>query len=384
MKLTVEGKTMARALDLVRGALPAKSTLPIVGTVHLIARRETEPFDRGVLTLKTTDLEQAIRAEIPCAITEPGERCILGAKLIEVVKELAHYDELRLEGTGVGGLQVRAKSGRWSITGLDPQDFPKVDPGETTATATVKAESLATAIRSVAFAASDDEVRFALNGIRVRIAPTRAQLTATDGHRMVELFVPLERGPEAPLPDIILPSNAIRGLLGLLKGRDVATLSLSRNYLHVDVEGGALSARLIEGQYPNSDAVLTEARKREHHAVIAASDLARALRQASVMAEARNKPAKLEFGPEALVIRSQATELGEAEVITPLAWQAVPPRESITVGLNAGYLLEYLGIVSGDLVIGVKDGMSPMFVTGKPTEDGQATAPDYVLMPMRL
>ena len=72
-----------------------------------------------------------------------------------------------------------------------------------------------------------------------------------------------------------------------------------------------MTARLIEGQFPNYEAVIPKGHPGK--LVIARGALTAALRRVSVMAEERNKPVKLILAPAALRLTAASQDLGEAE-----------------------------------------------------------------------
>jgi DNA polymerase-3 subunit beta len=387
MKATVDGKSLQRGLELVAGALETRSTLPVLATVHMTARQTQPPLTAGMLQLYTTDLEQAIVVDVPADVTEPGERCVGGSKLIQVVKELAGA-ELRLSHDGKGsetGIQIRTTSGRWSINGFGAEDFPVLASLSDGDAIMVKAETLASALKSTAFAASHDEVRYVLNGLRLRVHGKQAWLAATDGHRLVELELPLEKGLEGDQRDVIIPSAAVRSLLTLLRGRQDAQLHLRGeivNNLDVVVEGGRLSARLVEGVFPNTDAIFQGSQGRETIARLATADLVAALRQAFVMADERSHSTRMTFGATTLTLKSATGDQGEAEIELPITWQGKPAE--VAIGVNARYVLDWLEFAPERITVAMKDATSPLLFNGQETEGGGKTAPAYVVMPLRI
>jgi DNA polymerase III subunit beta len=65
MKLTCEARMLAKALGAVARAVPARTTLPVLGHVLLEASGER-------LTLATTELEIGVRTSIAAAVEAPG------------------------------------------------------------------------------------------------------------------------------------------------------------------------------------------------------------------------------------------------------------------------------------------------------------------------
>jgi len=376
MKATIDHKALRDGLELVASALGQQRTLPVLGMIRVTANRE-----QGGLQLHTTDLEQALVTTVPAVVERDGEYCVNGAKFVQVVKELPGPVVLSRE-TDKTSVTLRSGSVRCSIVGLGAEDFPALSKLEETTPIVVKAELLAQAIRNTQFAVSKDEARYALNGIRFLLSGKQAILAATDGHRLVDTALPLEKGWDGEKREIIVPKGALKSLLAIVKGHQDVELRLTGSYLDVVAEESRLSARLVEGQFPNIEAVKPKRSAERPEATLSSKALKTALRQASLMAEERNHPAKLTFETGKLTIASSSADAGDAEIVVPdIAWTGQAP---VTIGVNATYLLDWLELAPGEIVVSVKDAMSPLLLNGVPTPEGHKTAPEYVVMPMRI
>jgi DNA polymerase-3 subunit beta len=135
-----------------------------------------------------------------------------------------------------------------------------------------------------------------------------------------------------------------------------------------------MTARLIEGQFPNYEAVIPK--NHPGKLVISRAALASALRRVSVMAEERNKPVKLALAPAVLRLTASSQDLGEAEETLDVDYAG----EEVTIGFNSRYLLDAIGPVEGDqIVLEFKDALSPGVVRSA-SDQGYCC----VIMPMRI
>src|SRR5207302_8636416 len=134
-----------------------------------------------------------------------------------------------------------------------------------------------------------------------------------------------------------------------------------------------MTARLIEGQFPNYEAVIP----RTHPARLTTSRgaLSSALRRVAVMAEERNKPVKLALSPASLKVSASSQELGEAEEILDVEYAG----EEMVIGFNSRYLLEAMAALEKDQVVPeIKDAQSPGVIK---SVEGEGYC--CVIMPMR-
>jgi len=95
-----------------------------------------------------------------------------------------------------------------------------------------------------------------------------------------------------------------------------------------------MTARLIEGQFPNYEAVIPKGHPGK--LVISRTALAGALRRVAVMAEERNKPVKFVLAPAALKLSASSADLGEAEETLDVDYGGA----EVTIGFNSKYVLD--------------------------------------------
>jgi DNA polymerase-3 subunit beta len=300
-----------------------------------------------------------------------GVVVVNAAKLTALAKETAG-DTLELATGADSMMSVKGGGGRWRLQTMPGDDFPPLPEHKAGTTARVKTSSLLTGIRRVAYAASTDEARYALNGLDARLQGAALQLTATDGHRLTRVAVPLEE-PATAAP-VIIPRAALKTLESVFKGAgDEATVALSDNWLDVAADNARVGCRLIEGAFPNADAVIPK----EHPVTVRVSNkaLAEALRKVVFLSEERNHPVKLMFKGAELKVFANSTEHGDAEVTLPLSAGEV--AQEIAIGFNASYVSDYLGVAPSEVSIALKDALSPALFTGE-------GAPLYVVMPLRI
>jgi DNA polymerase III subunit beta len=135
-----------------------------------------------------------------------------------------------------------------------------------------------------------------------------------------------------------------------------------------------MTARLIEGQFPNYEAVVPKSHP--GRLVISRAALTSALRRVAVMAEERNKPVKFMLAPSALKLSASSQDLGEAEETLDVDYGGA----EVTIGFNSRYLLDAISPIEKDQVIlEFKDGLSPGVIRSA-DDEGYCC----VIMPMRI
>jgi len=200
-------------------------------------------------------------------------------------------------------------------------------------------------MRRVLFSMSREETRYYLNGVAILVDPQgQALVAATDGHRLATC--PVGAAPAGSAGSII--PSPIAGWLGR-QGQepDACTFDPGRARVRVELPGMVLSAKLIDGTYPDIFRVIPQGARPafavERHRVL------RALRRIRAFSPSCFKGVRLVAeGGHLTVTMSDAGEGCTARETVPLASGAAAGR--FEAGYNVGYLCSALGALQGDLV----------------------------------
>jgi DNA polymerase-3 subunit beta len=236
----------------------------------------------------------------------------------------------------------------------------------------LEAKELREMLAETSFAVSHDESRYALNGVFFSLQPKAIQLVATDGHRLALARRSLEGAGQGRSG--IVPRKAVHEVARILGAGENVQVALSGNQFALRMPSVLLTARLIEGQFPNYEQVLPKGHPTR--LTLAREAVAAALRRVSVLSEERAKPVKLMLSPGALKFSAQSPELGEAEETMPVDYAG----EEVSIGFNSRYLLDALSPITDEqVVMELKDGTSPGVLRTAGSEEYLC-----VIMPMRI
>lgn len=334
---------LARLLGSVIKAVETRNTIPILGTVRLIA-------DGTTLTVTGTNLDVEIAGSVPATGTLSA--CV-DAKLLSGIVSKAG-SEISME-TDTGQLVVKSGRSRFKLPTLPVEDFPSFNHGDFPVTFEA---DLAALFAPVAFAMSAEETRYYLNGIYLE--PTAA--TATDGHRLAHA--------KADLPafqPIIVPRKTV----GILP-KGSATVSVSTTKIRVSSGDTTLTSKLIDGNFPDYQRVIPT--QNDKIVLVDRAALASAVARVATVSGERGRAVKLEVVPGAINLSVR----GDAEATDSV--EADYSGEPIEIGFNAAYLSELLANLTGETVrIALNDAGSPTLFTS--ADDDRVRA---VLMPMRV
>jgi len=172
----------------------------------------------------------------------------------------------------------------------------------------------------------------------------------------------------------IVPRKAIIEIMRVLGAGEDVQIAITENQFVLQMPSFVMTARLIEGQFPNYEAVIPKTHP--GRLVVSRSAFAAALRRVAVMAEDRNKPVRLALTPTALRLTASSQDLGEAEEVLEVEYHG----GELVIGFNSRYLLDAISAVEREqIVLELKDSLSPGVIKSV-EEEGYCC----VIMPMRI
>jgi DNA polymerase-3 subunit beta len=364
MDVILDRDAFLKGLQMVQNIVEPRQTLPILANVLL----ETE---EGTVRVTATDLEVGARVSVPARVVGKGAITVSARKLAEIVKELPAA-AVALKVHENAGVSLRCGGVTYKLVGMPPDDFPPVVPASPAAWLTLEAKTLRDMLTQTSFAISHDETRYALNGVLFALAGTEMRLVATDGHRLALSTRTLgEIG--RPVTGIV-PRKAIAEVMRVLGAGEDVQLGITDNQFVLQMPNFVMTARLIEGQFPNYEAVIPKGHPGK--LVIGKGALASGLRRVAVMAEERNKPVKIALAPAVLKLTASSQDLGEAEETLDVDYAG----DELTIGFNSKYVLDAIAPIEHEqIVLEFKDALSPGVVRS-PVDEGYCC----VIMPMRI
>jgi DNA polymerase III subunit beta len=367
------GKTvLLRELNLLQGVVEKKNTIPILSNILI------ETVNESSISLVATDLDVSLQTQCQADVTKPGALVLQARKLFDIVRYLPDA-EINFIKEDNDWVKVICGASEFKIVGQAKEHFPST-PNSADSGLVIQAATLHNLISRTVYAITQEESRYALNGSLFLMSDDKLQMVATDGHRLAlaaSSFEPAAADKKADPLRVIIPKKALNELLKLTAGSD-DTLEFSKddNHLFFKLGHRQLTSRMLAGQFPNYELVLP---KNNDKLIPLNSDkITQAIRRASLMADERSHGVKFELSNGRLNITSQSADVGEAKETIPIDYTG----ENLTIGFNAQYLLDFLGVVGTEEVIfEFKDEQSPALL--RPSENGQYDY-RYVAMPMRL
>jgi len=367
MEFRIAADELKRALYRAQGIVERKTTMPILSNVLVNATKA------GV-QITAFDLDVGIVSEHPAEVTKPGSLTLSAKTVFDIVQNLpeAHLTVRKLPNQYA---ELTSGSAHFKIVGMSPEEYPKLPREESAPLVPVSGQVLLEMIKKTSFAISSDETRYILNGVFFEPRDGKVRMVATDGHRLalVERALP---GDFKLKSGVIIPRKGLYELRRLLDEAPDAECSLgfAENSALFKKPGLTMVMRLIDGQFPEYQRVIPKEGDRKVQ--IPRVRFLEALKRIALLSVDKSNAVKLALSSNQLRISSQNPDLGEAKDDLEVAYGA----GEVTIGFNARYLTDVLGVLEGDEV---------SFELGDDHSPGVLHAPGdrsytAVVMPMRV
>jgi DNA polymerase-3 subunit beta len=367
MEIIVRKNDLVRELHLVQGIVERKNSIPILGNVLAEAKG-------GELRISATDLDVSLRCGCSAQVVKEGSITLGAKKLYEIARTLPESD-VHLTVLPDAWASIECERVSFKMAGLPREDFPALPEGKTGKGLDIPGDVLRDLIARTSFAITVEDARYYLAGALLVLEKDGAAMVATDGHRLAYARRKTTLKVAEPMR-ILVPRKAIFELGRLLEKDDTVTFQQVESHLLFSVGERTLASKMIEGQFPafekviavTGDKVMTLERER----------FATGIRRVSLLSSERSRAVKLGLASGKLELLASSPDLGEAKESLPAEYAG----DSVEIGFNAQYILDFLGAAGSDQVLlEVKDHESQG--TLKPKADGE-TDYRYVVMPMRL
>ncbi len=250
MKFILSSLKLLKAIQALSGVINSSNTLPILDD-FLFDINDDE------LKITASDLETTMTVSIkPDMVEGKGQVTIPARLLIDVMKNFPdipvsfNIDEATL------AIEITTGEGRYKMVGHKSDEFPQVPVITEPSVWEIPADVLACGFEKTIFATGNDEIRPIMTGVYMAMSDTCLTFVATDAHKLVR-YRRMDVKSDAAA-SFIVPKKPINQLKNILAGRADEPVHVEFNNTNASFTFGEykLICRLIEGRYPNYEAVI--------------------------------------------------------------------------------------------------------------------------------
>lgn len=349
--LVFKREELEGALRTAQDFVEKKHLLPALKCARI--NTEADPVAGQNAVLSVTDFVTSWTKRIECAGSS-ADICVPAELLYKEVKALGGDVEtvtLSIEGNAV------VVNDRCAILTQPAKDFPDIQPAEGVS---FEVKALAEKFARVASVASDEEVRYNINGVFFDFK--NGKVVATDGHR-----IHFEDMDVAEAAGFIIPKKAALIAAKRAAGDDI---KVGEKTVSLHVSGGVMVARFVDGEFP--DYLKVVPKDNPVRIEFMSKSLLDIFNGALPFSEGNMKIVRLTING-AITVETSAPSLGSYKWQIPC--MSLGKEKDIEIGFNAAYLADALKAFANDApgVLELKDPLSPVLVNGK-----------AVVMPVRL
>ncbi len=375
MKFTTERSAFLKILNHVENVVERRQTIPILANVKIDVTRDLNGEN---ITVKATDMEIEVVETAPVKVQEEGSVTASAHKLLDIVRKLPEGTEVNFElDEKTSLLKIASGRAKFSLATLPGAEFPTISEGNMPVNFTITSSELQGLFDRTVFAVSTEETRYYLNGIYMhkKMGDKQASLrtAATDGHRLATAAITLPAGAEN-LDGVIISRKTVGEVQKLASElQEDIKISVSDVKIRFCIAGVTLTAKLIDGTYPDYEKVIPSGNDKV--AQVEADVLASAVDRVAVISE-KTKGVHIHLTKDAMRISANASEEGSAEDEVEAEYSG----DDLDIGFNSRYVLDILNQCKGAKVkLSMLDSSSPVIVND--LTDSSVT---YVIMPMRV
>lgn len=340
MKFKVSSNKLLGSMQALTKVVPAKSSLTILESVLF-------ELTGNQLTLTASDSETTLRTTIEVEEAEGEGKVGFGAKLLlDTLKELPDQSLTFDINDKNFELNIFSDNGNYNFVGVNGNDYPEMPNIEENAQhITATAAILLSAINKTVFCTGDDELRPVMNGILFDLTPEKATIVATDAHRLVRYINTLMQ-VDSPC-SFILPKKPALLLRSLLtKEENEVQIAITEKNVRFIFAGTTIVCRLIEGRFPNYNAVIPQ--NNSNKLIVDRITFLNAVKRVALFSNQGTGLIKLAIESEQLHISSQDIDFStSAEETIACNYTGTP----MYIGFKSPFLREILEYIDANEVV---------------------------------
>jgi DNA polymerase-3 subunit beta len=349
MNITCERSKLLAAAQAASEVAPTRPTRPIVQGVLL------ELTSEG-LQLSATDYDVGIRYSLEVKAKQGSDRVVVNAgQLLSVVRDLPEGD-VRIDAEEAK-LVLTAGGSRLSLPCMDESDFPEVTGLGTDRAVKLAVGDVVGMLEKVAYAAGQEESRYAINGVYLKLMKRELEVVATDTRRLALMRRKLSKDTKLER-NAILPLKLVAMVRKLSTGVKEIQLVLRESEVVFGCGPAVVVGRLVEGTYPKYEEVIPDDCDRV--VVVPREPFRAALRQCANFTTEETRAVDIRVGEGKVVLEAGAAERGDASIVIEVDYQG--PELEVT--FNPQYVLDAVAkLERKDVELRLKDSSRPGVIT---------------------
>ena len=330
MKFTVSSSALLSLLATTGKVISNKNQLPILD-YFLFDLRD------GRLKVTASDLETTLIGSIEVDNIE--QEGVIAAPARLMLDSLKEFPEMPLTievNDSTWEIKICWNSGVSSIPGVSGMSYPALPAlADDKKEIEFDVDTLVAGINKTIFATADDELRPVMNGVYINIKPEATTFVGTDAHKLVRYTAEAQSQVAASFILPKKPANLLKNVL--LKEDDSIKVSFDNKNVIFELTSHTLVCRLIEGNYPNYNAVIPTANPNK--VLIDRIELLKGIKRGAVCSNQATNLIRMDVAGNTVNLTAQDLDFS---VSAKESLSCSYDGEPITIGFKSTFLVEIL------------------------------------------
>ena len=373
MKLIASKSAIESAAVMLSKIINPKNSLPILADIHCEVMNNQ-------MTMTASDSETTISRTIDLDTMEgEGCFCVPAVQLVNALQQLPEQPVTILatiESNYILTLQYDQGETYFPID--HAEDYPMPTPEQYTEQLELEAGTLSDALKRCSWCTANDLLRVPMQGVYFGLKGGLLDIAATDAYR-IALSVCMVNVPEDRESSFIMPRKVAAFLPNILDYNNV-TLQWNDRYCTMTIAPYTLTFRLVEGKFPNYDAIIPK--DTPLNAVVSRSSLVNAIKNVFPFSEENvsGRVIRFDFNREQLRLRTQSISNACGSEYTI---EASFFSDDFTIGFSGKGIMSILSHVEDtDVAFGMTDEKHVALI--QPTEQPSDCTVYFVISPVML
>jgi DNA polymerase-3 subunit beta len=276
-----------------------------------------------------------MRTTLEVEANESGKIAVPAKLILDVLKNLPDQPCTFLVDKATYSIEIAYDNGKSKMVGYNGDEFPRVPSIERSSSIKIAGEIISKAINKTLFATGNDDLRPVMSGVFCQFSPEDITFVATDAHKLVRYR---RTDSEATgSSSFILPKKPLNLLKSNLTGTEEVLMEYNESNAVFTFNDIVLICRLIDGKYPNYDAVIPK--ENPNVLTIDRAQFLSSIKRVSIFANKTTHQVKLKLAGSELALSAEDVDFSN-ESNERLTCNYV--GDDMEIGFNSRFLMEML------------------------------------------
>jgi DNA polymerase-3 subunit beta len=337
MKFIVSSSQLLKQLQVLGGVINSNNTLPILDN-FLFELSENQ------LKVSASDLETTMSSVVEVESESSGAIAVSARLLLDTLKTFPNQP-LTFKTEGENTIEISSDQGKYDMAYFGGDEFPKAVSLPSPSTTVIPAHILGTAISKTIFASGNDDLRPVMSGVFFQFNSQSLTFVATDAHKLVKYSRTDVTADQTA--EFIMPKKPLNLLKGVLSGSDSEVIiEYNDANAKFTFDNVVLVCRLIDGKYPNYEAVIPK--ENPNKLTIDRASFLNSVKRVSIFSSKTTHQIRLKMAGTELNISAEDLDFAnKADERLSCDYQG----DDMQIGFNSRFLSEMLNNLNSNEVL---------------------------------